>query len=406
MRFVLGPARISVFVVVCAAVVSIPQVFAFAYIEPSTLVGTTCTYCHPSVWLDPPGVWSTQRYATAGGDCSSCHGEPVDGFDFNKDYGAHSGYSTTTGKCGNCHSVHSAPAGSIILLPAATISGTCFSCHDGTGGYGVYGTILARTGSAPGSGHSVDLTDVVPGGDAATGGSATGIFSGVGDALTCTDCHSPHSANVVQAFRGDRRRLRNSASNSPISTKLLKQQPTGATAAVTVYGSDWCLACHAGRASGGVVHNHPVESGDATWNYGNVAVLAGDDPTGATVLGGMGGVAFAGGGHQAASGGPGNRGYLMPYPRTAQQTGRAPICQQCHEDSREVGELVASGAEGDAATASIAAGDALYWNGSAWVASADNPLFQNFPHETQNGYMLVETNDDLCLNCHSSAQLP
>ncbi len=31
-----------------------------------------------------------------------------------------------------------------------------------------------------------------------------------------------------------------------------------------------------------------------------------------------------------------------------------------------------------------------------------NPRFQNFPHETQNAHFLVETNDDLCLNCHTA----
>ena len=52
-----------------------------------------------------------------------------------------------------------------------------------------------------------------------------------------------------------------------------------------------------------------------------------------------------------------NRGFLMPYPRTAQQDGHAPICQQCHEDSREVGSLSANGMTATAAPAQIARGD-------------------------------------------------
>jgi Doubled CXXCH motif (Paired_CXXCH_1) len=39
-------------------------------------------------------------------------------------------------------------------------------------------------------------------------------------------------------------------------------------------------------------------------------------------------------------------------------------------------------------------------------AGTDNPPFQNFPHETVNAKMLVETNDDLCLNCHPADKLP
>jgi predicted CXXCH cytochrome family protein len=38
--------------------------------------------------------------------------------------------------------------------------------------------------------------------------------------------------------------------------------------------------------------------------------------------------------------------------------------------------------------------------------TTDNPRFQNFPHETANTRMLVETGDDLCTNCHPPAVLP
>ena len=68
-----------------------------------------------------------------------------------------------------------------------------------------------------------------------------------------------------------------------------------------------------------------------------------------------------------------------------------PICQQCHEDSRFVGNM--AGAEASAAP--LVPG----LDGSAVNA---NPRFQNFPHETQNEHLLVETGDDLCLNCHVS----
>jgi hypothetical protein len=77
-----------------------------------------------------------------------------------------------------------------------------------------------------------------------------------------------------------------------------------------------------------------------------------------------------------------------------------------------VGELIGNGSVGDAATATIAAADNVYWNGTTWaIAASDNPRFQNFPHETLGYRLLVEAtttaySDDLCLNCHPTAQLP
>jgi len=34
-------------------------------------------------------------------------------------------------------------------------------------------------------------------------------------------------------------------------------------------------------------------------------------------------------------------------------------------------------------------------------AEGDNPRYQVFPHESDNPSFLVETDDDLCLNCHT-----
>jgi hypothetical protein len=107
----------------------------------------------------------------------------------------------------------------------------------------------------------------------------------------------------------------------------------------------------------------------------------------------------------------GNRGYLMPYPRTTGdggQDGHYPICQQCHEDSRYVGDLAADGSA-RAEPFVVEYGDGVVWDWarSEWATgTADNPMFQNFPHETENRRMLVEEYDDLCLNCHPMSQLP
>jgi hypothetical protein len=188
-----------------------------------------------------------------------------------------------------------------------------------------------------------------------------------------------------------------------MSNKLLKKRPTGATVDVTAYGSDWCLACHAGRNSTGAVHNHPVDAGAGAFTYAAAAILSTDGPTATTIIGPIGGwnrvphTSFMHGNEPPDNYGM-NRGYLMPYPRTPQQGTHKPICQQCHEDSRNAGTLSADGATGDAAAFVLTSED-----GSA---TTDNPRFQNFPHETANARMLVETGDDLCLNCHPPAVLP
>jgi predicted CXXCH cytochrome family protein len=381
-----------------------------AFPEPNLIEGITgCGFsgpCHNN------SEWSKW-------DCESCHGAIDDakehslggGYEQGEFAGPHSGFTNATDKCDNCHTVHVAPA--TQLLPGPTIVSTCFTCHDGTSGWGVYGAIESWGGTV-GGGHSYESTNVVPGGDAATGGSVVTTFSGPGDTLICTDCHSPHGTEIVEPFKGDRRRIRHDH-RSITSSRLLRQRPTGAVATATVYGSDWCAACHAGRPSGGAVHNHPVDSTDTHANpfdYGNVAVLASEDPTSVTETGTLGGVYGTGNSHDwpADTDPPGNRGFLMPYPRTPEQSGHAPICQQCHEDSRSVGSLVGDGSIGDAETADIGRADGAWWDGGSdtWVSDAgfSNPLYQNFPHETENDYMLVETDDDLCLNCHPAAGLP
>ncbi len=299
--------------------------------------------------------------------------------------------------CQACHMVHDATS-SDSLLPGQTIRDTCFTCHDGTQGQGVYGAIAAR-GLPVGGQHRVETTSVVPGGNASTGGSATMTFSGQGGTLTCSDCHSPHGNNAVGAYSSEYRPrtdwfldlLPGHSVNldpdllpddvPPFTTKLLKQQPGGTTATpVASYGSDWCLACHKGRASGmSGVANHPVESVLTTtiaykrsWSW-----------------------------RQEAD----NNMFLWQYPRTGdiRREGQFPICQQCHEDTRYVGTLSADGTARQATAYTVTAADGK--------SAIDNPRFQNFPHETTGYRLLVEAtttaySDDLCLNCHPLQQLP
>ncbi|GAB4279806.1 MAG: hypothetical protein Kow0056_13470 [Coriobacteriia bacterium] len=324
-------------------------------------------------------------------ECGQCHSSHLNGPA--KYWGPHGEYSTATSKCEICHTIHVA-SGTLKLLPGNTVKAVCETCHDGTGGNGVYGAIAAR-GLTVGGGHSIDATNVVPGGDRLTGGSAVATFTGENNYLTCDDCHSPHDSNTVVEYFSDRRRSARGYSlqrnEVPESSKLLRQQPTSASTATPEYGSDWCLGCHGGRLPG-TVHNHPVESSETVasyYVYRNVPVVNSDSPTSQTVLGQLGG--------RPSARGSGNRGYLMPYPRTAQQSGHYPLCQQCHEDSRDVGDLTAAGLA-DAEPSVVTTLDGR-------VAS-DNPRFQNFPHETVNENMLVETGDDLCLNCHPVSGLP
>lgn len=359
---------------------------AFAFDEPHSqpettttginhgAIGADCETCHRPDVADPSGNEG----------CISCHYSMgptgVPGVEYGK--GPHGVYSTVSDRCDACHDVHDA-AGGTKLLPGDTVTSSCYSCHDGTGGRGVYGTIYARTGIQPGQMHRIDTTNTVPGGDAATGDSATMAFRGLNGTLGCDDCHSPHDSSTVASFTIERERTQLYDIVRPDgvkTTRLLRRNPGGSTATATVYGSGWCLACHKGRSSSGALHNHPV---DTTFSYDALPILASDAMTSATATGTV-----------ARS----NRAYLMPYPRTARQAGHGPICQQCHEDSRFVGTLNASGTAGDAATFTVTTSDGR--------VTSDNPRFQDFPHETVNQHFLVETNDDLCINCHPPMALP
>ncbi len=322
-------------------------------------------------------------------ECITCHSED---FPFSTRSGPHGGYTTTTSKCAICHSVHNAPAGGVMLLPKQTMTENCTVCHDGSGGNGVYGAIAAR-GLTVGGTHRVDMTGTIPGGSALTGSSREATFSGIDNTLSCGDCHSPHGANVVDPFSGERVRWHETDENwltEWSSSKLLRRNTVGSDRSVQEYGSDWCAGCHEGRESGlPSVMNHSVDTSAthaSPFTYDNVAIVASDESSETTIgtLGRLGSL-------------PGaewhNRGHVMPSPRTADQAGHAPICQQCHEDSRSVGEV---GAVEPAHVYRFGDGKTDGDTGT------DNPLFQSFPHEAQNGNMLVETGDDLCLNCHTS----
>lgn len=339
--------------------------------------------------------------------CVVCHVAPSNTTSSGTRWGPHGHYLTTTSRCEACHTIHDAPTDGHKLLPGQTVTDTCLTCHDGTSasGGGVYGAIEARTAdpNAVKASHSIDTTSVVPGGDVATGGSATYAFRGIDGTLTCADCHSPHGTDCVAAFLGERQRswefYRDYHGELTVQTqnRLLKRKPGTTATAVDEYGSDWCAACHAGRPSGiPTVHNHPVETAITQpdpaqrYSYRQLGIIdVGPYPTANTVLG-PAGINTKPNGF--------NRAYLMPYPRVGAQLGHYPICQQCHEDARNVGSLDTTGTLATPSDAIVTQPDGR--------VDTDNPRFQNFPHETTNANLLVETVDDLCMNCHPPAALP
>ncbi len=349
-------------------------VMAAAFVAPAHVFA----YSETSTTVNP---------AISPSDCGSCHGYDDVSIDATRT-GPHSGYMTTSRACAGCHITHAAPAvgsaaQSSLLLPGATITETCELCHDGTGGQGVYGTIEAR-GLTVVSAHRTEETSAVPGGDESTGETSTVGFGGLGGTLSCNDCHSPHGVDLVEPFTTDRHR---NASDTVgySSSQLLRRSPGGTTTETPVYGSDWCAACHKGRASGlHAVINHPLDSsaasGSVAFSYAQLQVVAGVDSA-ETTPGPLGGSNF---------------GYVMPWPRSAAQEGHRPICQQCHEDARSVGSSLVG---------SIVASETFSVTSPDGINATDSPRFQVFPHESASPSLTIESGDDLCYNCHTSSQL-
>jgi hypothetical protein len=102
--------------------------------------------------------------------------------------------------------------------------------------------------------------------------------------------------------------------------------------------------------------------------------------------------------------GVGNGGYLMTDRRTSSQKGHSPICQQCHEDARTVGQLKNGGAQPSFFKPAVDGSFIATQGGTG--PGYGNPRFQDFPHESTNPHLLVENDDDLCLNCHAPTKLP
>jgi predicted CXXCH cytochrome family protein len=318
--------------------------------------------------------------------CSDCHVTWAGGSDATttpsiEGAGPHGYYRADSAKCQMCHQVHESAAGSTKLLPAETIQDTCFSCHDNTGAAGVYSAITKRGGSVVAS-HSIETTTHVPGGS----------FD-LEAKLGCPSCHSVHRATAVAAFRTDRQvpmAIGSAPNGAKYSNQLLRDDVGGKPRGTyTTYGADWCAGCHDRRMSGGTVANHPTEASktaDPGWkafNYGRIAIVTGANDLTTEILADLD-PDYVGTGL-----GMTNFGYVMPYPRTTGEGGQGehkPICQQCHEDARNVGSP----------------GAAIPFASE----TPTNPAFYSFPHQSNVRRFLVEDHDDLCMNCHPTAFLP
>jgi Zn-finger protein len=363
------------------ALVALSAVPSFAYPESTTNVEPSgpppmCSDCHSL----ESRTQETSKVAQVSKPSTWSAFDPEAGTFVGSRKGPHGGYTAGTQKCATCHMVHNASGGS-DLLPDATIAATCNTCHDGTGGGGVYGVIQYRTGVAPLASHKIGDdslnstgTVTVPGG-LASGASLNTTFTGENGSLTCTDCHSPHNSETVNAFIGDRKRSSADTSTRVVTNRLLRKMPTKATVGVSEYGSDWCASCHKGAhnaPNASFVHSGAVNSDG--YYYRKVIRRAGYDTTAASAV--------------ATDLGGSNLGYVM----TTETVRPKPICQQCHEDGRHVGDDVAQPFTVDSLTESFTVNTDGVGGG--------NPRFQNFPHETQGLNLLIEQPDDLCLNCH------
>lgn len=247
-----------------------------------------------------------------------------------------------------------------------SVSDTCMTCHDGTGGQGVYGAITHRDALATPAMHRVDINGS-DGASSVPGEPGSVTFRGRNGTLSCADCHSAHDNDTVEPFVGDRLRVSDDASATLATNRLLRRAPTGSTTPTAQYGTEWCGGCHKTHTT---THRHVAGLADGRY-YNSVGLIN-----------------AAGTGMEASPGplGGSNRGYLSTG---TVGTREYPICQQCHEDSREPGMV---GAAPNA------------FNPSLDGTTSGNPTFQNFPHESVNDSFTVEDvsadTGPLCDNCH------
>lgn len=311
----------------------------FAYsLTPTSTPGSSSDYWSPTETISSPG---------------SGAGFPDYGYNFPPQYdfspvGPHGGYVSTTNKCRECHAVHRAYS-SKVLLRYQTILANCRYCHDPT--FGVTSETVATRGWV----YQVIPSTEIEGGHNPGMEIATSILGGnfgLDATFTCTSCHSPHAnprRMITSSFVGD--------GETTATNHLLLGTPGKATGTYFYYSGGWCADCHDRRHNGiPGINNHPVSTSTA---YESVDF-------------------WNGSAYETTSLANSNAGYVMNDRLGVDDP--HPICQQCHEDAREIP--------------------------SATFNQGSNPAYIAFPHETTNYRMVIETGDDLCLNCHNTNQLP
>ncbi len=352
-------------------------------------------------------AWGSGHLQQPAGSCTQCHAEHNspgghNEWDTPHQYFGHVTYTVPDGsysfdsdKCRLCHDVHEAPS-NFHLLPASTISGVCMTCHDQTGAVGEYGMIEHFGGTVEGE-HRVDVTSTVPGGPA------------LGDVLKCNSCHTVHGNTDVADFISEDQ-ARHMYPTVAYHNKLLRDNVGGSPKGTyKFYGSAWCAGCHDWRLPDSSHFNHPVDTSTSYQLFGTTSTYPSQYTLGGTSY--ECALCHANWLQPEILPPEGTNKNFTFYPVSAPPDGRveprpaAPLCQQCHEDSRDV---------------------ELPWNGNPWLRPTSpsapsevyptsqlpssglppNPAFFTFPHQTTNPNLLVETGDDLCLNCHPASQLP
>lgn len=269
--------------------------------------------------------------------------------------GPHGGFITTSQKCYECHAVHKAGS-SFKLMKYSTVLYNCRYCHDPT--FGADSPNISQRGV---------VFDVVPG---AKGGHNKGMEKGksvpggsepLSSSFSCASCHSPHAnpARIIEEaywFKGD--------GESEKSSHLILKDAIQSSEGSPFYGSGFCANCHNRRHNKiAGLSNHPVSLNTP---YNNVWYWDGTS-------------------YRRGSLANSNKGFSLLDRLNVND--KDPICQQCHEDARDI---VFPSATQPQKTFKI----------------GTNPRYIAFPHETENEYMIVEKSDDLCLNCHLPEQLP
>lgn len=349
-------------------------------------------------------------------DCITCHAGAEE-----RTSGPHGGYTNTTNRCSTCHDVH-ANEGNAQLLPGTTLTAVCMSCHDLTatasGPYNMGGDKIAaahRITSIDFNGYRntgilIEGITAIPGGNGVDGGvdnlntASQGSLSGT--VFTCASCHTPHGVNTVKPYLGESTlkvtndELADGQFKLYLTSRILKRNPNQAEIdpEPTEYGSSWCISCHKGRRSGiSDKHNHSVDeiapayrfldlAPETDFLHGETKFSVGDD--GYILV--------------DTRANPAENAEMKRDPRSNQQYSMIPLdeysgktrpdgftpfkdypkgpsCQQCHGNARDV--------------------ESPYQN-------HNNPQKTNFPHVSSKNGFLVETEDDLCTNCHSLSTLP